>query len=204
MDRARRANERRKENKSRSQERAQMDEDTVSLEPDEEEDFFDQQSTKKISKAHQDHSSSGTKRRMGPSPGHTSPLPWEQGVELPSPSISVGSLDMPRMRQVCRSLPPRARQSSTSSQVELSPSSRSSSRLSYLPVLGVLQGLSYLPILGVLHGLSYLPVLGVLHRSSYFPVLGVLHGLSYLPILGVLHGLSYLPVPGHSASYLQF
>ena len=34
------ANERTKESKSRSRERAQMDEDTVSLEPDDDDDFF--------------------------------------------------------------------------------------------------------------------------------------------------------------------
>ena len=49
MDWVRCANERHKESKSRNRERAQMDEDTVSLEPDDE-NFYDQQSTKKISK----------------------------------------------------------------------------------------------------------------------------------------------------------
>ena len=49
MDWARCAIKRRQESKSRNRERAQMDEDTVSLEPDDE-NFYDQQSTKKISK----------------------------------------------------------------------------------------------------------------------------------------------------------
>ena len=82
MDWARCANERHKESKPRSREKAKMDEDTVSLEPDDDEDFFDQQSTKKIYKeARQDRSGSGTKTRKGPSPGDTSSLPWEKGVE---------------------------------------------------------------------------------------------------------------------------
>ena len=53
------ANESRKESKSRNRGRAQVDKDTVSVVPDDD-DFFDQQSTKKISKeARQDHSGLG-------------------------------------------------------------------------------------------------------------------------------------------------
>ena len=60
MDWARCANGRRKESMSKSRKRAQMDEDTVPLELDDDADFFDQQSTKKISKeARQDRSGSG-------------------------------------------------------------------------------------------------------------------------------------------------
>ena len=214
MDWARCANGRRKESKSRSRERAQMDEDTVPLEPDDDADFFDQQSTKKISKeARQDRSGLGKgttipiaktvikaclvvcsrdntfaylcRERIGrpwigwgvpmrdtrraspeigrglrwtriqclsspkmrifmisspprrsarwfvrtvrrPSPGDTSPLPWEKGVELPPPSISVGQPDFYAEDEA-------GVWSSTTSRVELSPHSRNSSWVELSP-----------------------------------------------------------------------
>ena len=76
MDWVRCANGRRKESKSRSRERAQMDEDTVPLEPDDDADFFDQQSTKKISKeARQD--------RLGSGKGTTIPIAKTVQSRLP-------------------------------------------------------------------------------------------------------------------------
>ena len=61
-----------------------------------------------------------------PSPGDTSPLPWEKGVELPPPSISVGQPDFYAEDEA-------GVWSSTTSRVELSPHSRNSSWVELSP-----------------------------------------------------------------------
>ena len=61
-----------------------------------------------------------------PSPGDTSPLPWEKGVELPPPSISVGQPDFYAEDEA-------GVWSSTTSRVELSPHSRNSSWVALSP-----------------------------------------------------------------------